>query len=181
MNVSSSGEHAVFVCSAAVLRAAPLQPLQTIQTDNNMWLTVNTETSLLLFTLITSRCIRQSDQRGWSLPLRFAVSVILEDLFHHVEISPSPPLSLSLRTSTAALLKEFQLPRRTARLFEANGMRALCETYFRRLALNCSSLLRISGKASARCSWMWSLWGASAQTNTCCSCSVLVQVLHLAV
>ena len=96
MNVSSSGEHAVFVCSAAVLRAAPLQPLQTIQTDNNMWLTVNTETSLLLFTLITSRCIRQSDQRGWSLPLRFAVSVILEDLFHHVEISPSPPLSLSL-------------------------------------------------------------------------------------
>lgn len=50
--------------------------------------------------------------------------------------------TLSPRTTTPALLKEFRYPHYTVRLFEASGMGVLYKTYFRRLALNSSPLLR---------------------------------------
>lgn len=50
--------------------------------------------------------------------------------------------TLSPRTSTAALLKEFRYPHYTVQLFEANRMGGLYKTYFKRLALNTSPLLQ---------------------------------------
>lgn len=76
---------------------------------------------------------------------------LLSPLFWRISFIMWSPLSL--RTSTAALLKEFQLPHYTVWLFEAVGTGVLCKTYFRR---QLSPLLKWSDRVSAYCWWMWS-------------------------
>lgn len=99
------------------------------------------------------------ENHGCILPLRFAFSLILEDLFHHVELSLTGlPLQLCWKNFGSLITPSGSLKQMG---WGCGGV--LCKTYFRRLALSSSPLLKNSGKSFAYCWWIWSLCAEAAE------------------